>query len=324
METVSIIIPVYNVEKYLRQCLDSVICQTYTNLEIIVIDDGSTDFSGSICDEYKKNDSRVKVIHQKNMGAANAKNVGLDVASGDYIAFVDSDDYVSEEWIEIMVNSIQKYNVDVVECGFDNFYTDRVVKGKTYDDGELLSSEDYFRQYFDNWVSVIFCNKLFKSNLMKSIRFKKERRCIDDEFFTYKVISQGQNMARINDVLYHYRQRKSSAVHNEANSIQITHDSLDVLIERYRWITAKYRKLKRQYLQHDIDVLLYYTKTLYFNKELIKKHKRISCFYFLFQMTSFVDKTTLYYAIKNVLLREKNYNNKIDESRYIDNSNCFD
>ena len=116
-ETISIIIPVYNVEKYLNKCLNSVIEQTYKNIEVILIDDGSTDNSGKICDEYAKNDIRIKIIHQQNGGVSTARNNGLEHATGKYITFVDSDDYIEKEMIETMAKKIMKKNADIVICG---------------------------------------------------------------------------------------------------------------------------------------------------------------------------------------------------------------
>ncbi len=309
MKTVSIVIPVYNVEKYLPECLDSIINQTYSNLQIIIIDDGSTDSSGEICDKYAAKDNRITVIHQENAGAANAKNTGLDNVKGDYVTFADSDDWVELNWIVNMVNAMEKYDVDVVECSFDSVFVDSVEEGKIYKNGEILTTEEYFRQYNDNWASVIFCNKLFKSHLSNGIRFRKERRCIDDEFYTYKVISNSQNIARISNVLYHYRQRKTSAVHQSyKKSLQITNDSLDVLIERYNWIVARFPKMKRVFLYSDIDRLLYYPRMMMYNEELIKKHKQISRKYFRKCLYSFPSIKTIFYSFKTVFLRKKDFN----------------
>ena len=124
-EKVSIIVPVYNVQKYLEECLKSLMNQSYNNLEIILVDDGSTDNSGKICDEYAKKDSRIIIIHQKNFGAANAKNKGLDICSGELVTFMDSDDIVELNWIEIMVNTLHKYKADMVECCVDKLYIDK-------------------------------------------------------------------------------------------------------------------------------------------------------------------------------------------------------
>ena len=324
MKKVSIIIPVYKVEKYLPECLDSVINQTYGNLQIIVVDDGSTDSSGRICDEYAAKDNRITVIHQVNAGAANAKNMGLDNVKGDYVTFVDSDDWVEPNWIETMVDAMEKYGVDVVECGFDIVYADSVDEGKIYQHGEILTVEDYFRQYNDNWVSVIFWNKLFKASLTKDIRFRKERRCIDDEFYTYKVISNAEKMARISDVLYHYRQRKSSAVNNDNHSLQITDDSLNVLIERYEWISRFNKKLKKAQLKHDVDAVYYYSKSLLFNDELIKKHKKIARYYLRQCLTCFTDRVTFYYAIRSVFLSTKKYNKSLSQKKQRDDKKHFE
>ena len=116
MKKISVIIPVYNVEKYLYRCVDSVLGQTYYNIEVILIDDGSTDSSPEICDEYQKRDKRVKVIHKKNSGAASSRNIGLSSAKGDYIAFIDSDDYIELDMYENMMKINEEYNCDIVLC----------------------------------------------------------------------------------------------------------------------------------------------------------------------------------------------------------------
>ena len=324
MKTVSIIIPVYNVAKYLPQCLDSVINQTYSNLQIIVVDDGSTDNSGKICDEYAEKDNRITVIHQKNAGAANAKNTGLDNVDGDYVTFADSDDWVELNWIDAMVSAMEKYDVDVVECSFDRVFVDSVGEGKVYQDGERLTAEEYFKQYNENWVSVIFWNKLYKATLTKDIRFRKERRCIDDEFYTYKVVSNAEKMARISDVLYHYRQRKTSAVNNKSHLLQITNDSLDVLIERYEWIKSYNNSLKKNQLINDINALYYYSRNKIFNDALIKKHKRIARYYLRQCLTCFTDRVTFYYAIRSVFLSTKKYNKSLSQKKQRDDKKHFE
>ena len=116
---ISVIVPVYNVEKYLRQCLDSVLAQTYRELEIILVDDGSTDGSGAICDEYATRDSRIKVVHQQNGGLSSARNAGLDLATGEYVAFVDSDDYIHETMLELLYQALVENNADTVICNFE-------------------------------------------------------------------------------------------------------------------------------------------------------------------------------------------------------------
>ncbi len=124
---ISIIIPVYNVERYLRECIDSIIAQTYKNLEIILVDDGSSDKSGEICDEYSKKDSRIKVIHKKNGGLSDARNVALDITKGDYIGFIDSDDYIEKDMFQILYNLAEEYNAEISSISFYKMLENKVI-----------------------------------------------------------------------------------------------------------------------------------------------------------------------------------------------------
>ena len=281
MKKVSIIVPVYNVEKYLKECIVSLISQTYKNIEIILIEDGSPDNCGVICDEFAKNDERIKVIHQKNAGAANAKNAGLDVASGQYITFMDSDDVVELNWIEYLVNLLEEKNVDMVECAYDEMYVNdfKSVENNNQTFG-LISVEDYLKQYLPNWSSSLFWTKLFKKELTENIRFRKERRCIDDEFYTYKVVSNAKIIYKTDKVLYHYRQRKSSAVNSTKNQLQITDDAMELRVERYEWIKHKFPTLKKLYIENDINFLIFWANNSLYDEKNVKKYKEVSKYYF--------------------------------------------
>lgn len=276
---ISIIIPIYNVQKYLPQCLDSLLAQTYTDWEALLIDDGSTDKSGVICDKYALRDSRFRVIHKKNGGAASAKNIGLDHIGGQYVGFVDSDDYVEQTWLETVVKIILEENSDIVEFSFDKVFRTKSKKEHNYSDNkQRYTAEQYLAQYLVDWTSSLFCNKIVSASLIKGIRFRKERRCIDDEFFTYKVVSGAHKIVRISDVLYHYRQRSSSAVQNINNQQQKTEDALEVLIERFEWICEKFPNLRSIYLSHDVNIMFYFAG---FNhtEQTAKKFREISRYY---------------------------------------------
>lgn len=278
MEKISIIVPVYNVQAYLSQCLDSILQQSYSLWEAILVDDGSIDHSGEICDSYAKSDPRFVVIHKQNGGAASAKNAGLDHISGGYVAFIDSDDYVEPNWLNAIVSAVRKYDADVIEFDFDEVYRNESKRVNSFTECTTFSAENYLAQYVKTWTSSLFCNKLFRAELVKNVRFKSERRCIDDEFFTYKAVTDARLIVRIPDVLYHYRQRASSAVYNPKNQYQIANDSLDVLIERYLWINAHFPKLRRTYLEHDIQILFYFS-TFNHTEKTALKFRRISKFY---------------------------------------------
>ena len=126
MKKISIIVPIYNIEKYLPRCLDSILAQTYKNLEVILVDDGSVDNSGMIADKYARNDQRIIVIHQVNKGVSAARNAGLDLATGDYIGFVDGDDYIEPDMYEILMRIIDEQQVDIAHCGYQMVYPSRI------------------------------------------------------------------------------------------------------------------------------------------------------------------------------------------------------
>lgn len=298
-KTVSIIIPVYNVEHYLRECLDSIAAQNYSDFEAIMIDDGSTDASGLICEEYARIDKRFKVIHQVNAGSANAKNAGLDQACGEYITFLDSDDYVEADWLACLVDALEQNNADLVECDFRKEFVGRSEAGNTeiFSAG-VFTAEEYLAQYLNNWTCSLFWNKLFKVDLTKNIRFRRERRCIDDEFYTYKVISGGTKIVRIQNQLYHYRQRLSSAVSSEKNRLQITDDALEVLIERYEWVSSRFPKLLKKYLQHDVDIMFYFAEACHFNEQTRIKFRRTADYYLKQSLCHFPGRVTLQNVIK--------------------------
>jgi len=314
---VSVIVPVYNVSEYLPTCLDSLINQTYKDIRMILVDDGSTDDSGRICDEYAARDERITVIHQTNAGAANAKNAGIDTATGDYIAFVDSDDWVESCWIEKMVHSSLSHNADVVECSFSMEYVNRSSHGNSADTfiETGFETEDYLREYPYLWTNALFWNKLFKSDLLRDVRFHTERRCIDDEFFTYKAITGANSVYRITVELYRYRQRRSSVTQKKSTLYQRTIDDIDILAERHQWMKKHYPNIAGDYLCHDVDTLLYFAGALPFNEQAIERFRTTAKYYFREVLRSRPNKLTFYYAIKTRLYPRKRFSTDLPESQ---------
>lgn len=245
MKMISVVIPVYNVEKYLSECINSVIDQTYKDLQIILVDDGSTDRSGSFCEEYAKKDSRITVIHQENQGAGAAKNTGLNCVKGEYFSIIDSDDFIKPNMYERMLNILSIENCDVVQCLFYNtFVNTRYPRRYNFQNkkNKVLSSQQFLFEMLYDWKYCIFANKLFKTSLLQDIRFPEGRK-IDDEFFTYKLICNAKKIVNINDCLYNYRMRKSSVVHANAKNV-LLRDMLDCYIEREDYISQRYPNLK--------------------------------------------------------------------------------
>lgn len=210
---VSVVIPVYNVERYLNRCVDSVINQTYKNLEIILVDDGSTDNCGNICDQYLTCDDRIKVIHKKNGGLSDARNYGLDVAHGDYICFIDSDDFISNYYVEKMINAAIKNNSDICACNFkyiDEFGKEWIREEKKE---KVYSPEEAIRDIFTAFqhTEVMVWNKIYKRNLFADNRIKfPVGKIHEDNFTTYKLYDKANSISLINDKLYYYLQRSDS------------------------------------------------------------------------------------------------------------------
>lgn len=265
---VSIIIPIYNVEKYLEKCIKSIINQTYRNLEIILINDGSTDESAKICEEYKKLDNRIEFINKKNGGAASAKNEGLKMATGDYITFVDSDDFIEPDMIEYMVNTIKKYNSDIVQCSFTNLYknTEKIKQDTIVE--QKISSKDFLALFLTKWDSSLFWNKLFKREIIENVFFK-EGRCIDDEFFTYKCVINSKSIVTSNKIVYNYRMRKSGLMKSKSSQKQILKDRVDYLYERYELVRKIYKDLDKSFLEHLLTYYLIISKDYYVDEKLL-------------------------------------------------------
>lgn len=212
---VSVIIPVYNVLPYLREALDSVINQSYKNLEIIIIDDGSTDGSGELCDQYF--DSRIKIIHQSNQGLSSARNAGLDLMSGDIVAFLDSDDAFYPHMIQTMLKEMEKSSADIVAC---NFVWDR--RQSEYGEG-LYSSKEALKELINARIETAVWNKIYKRYLWDEIRFP-EGHVYEGTRTTYKVLEKANRIQLISVPLVFHRKRLGSIT--QTKSLANSMDSL--------------------------------------------------------------------------------------------------
>lgn len=214
---ISVIIPIYKVEQYLKRCVDSILNQTYTNLEIILVDDGSPDSCPKLCDDYATLDSRVKVVHKENGGLSSARNAGLDICKGEYIAFVDSDDFVSKYFIEYLYQAIVETCVEIGITEYRSFRQDE----KSFDKQGLVnytvekqSLERIIVRYssinsHDSMLTIVSWNKLYKANLFNKVRFPAGK-CYEDAATTYKILNQCNEFAFIKIPLYYYFLRQDS------------------------------------------------------------------------------------------------------------------
>lgn len=239
MPLITVVVPVYKVERYLDECVQSIINQTYRNLEIFLVDDGSPDRCGEMCNEYAKMDSRIRVIHQENKGLSGARNSAIDAFKGDYITFVDSDDWISHEMIEYLYKNLIDHDAQMSCTLLDSFYEDGTHSVARHN-GEVFT---YTREQaldcflFNDYLTPCVCGKLYRRDLWASVR------CpigilFEDQFTTYKLIDQCDTIIYCTKPMYHYRKRTGSIGHSDFKSK--TYNLYDAIHEEYEYIHTRY------------------------------------------------------------------------------------
>lgn len=241
MLLVSVIVPVYNTAPYLEKCVKSIIRQTYPNLEIIIVNDGSTDTSLEICRKYANADSRIVLLSTDNQGLSHARNIGLDIAHGEVISFVDSDDYLHENMYQEMVNCLIAKDADIVICDYNRVdETGHAVFEKNNNPmqkGSIRDKEDMFKLLYEDYVrTVVAWNKLYKKEIFENIRFPLYK-IHEDNFVIYDILDKADSIYLLNKKLYIYRERKGSLsqlrdVHTRLDEIQAVDARLDYLAGR--------------------------------------------------------------------------------------------
>ncbi|MBQ9414447.1 MAG: glycosyltransferase [Clostridia bacterium] len=227
MPTVSVIVPVYKVEEFLPRCVDSLLAQTFTDFELWLVDDGSPDRCGEICDEYAKKDSRIRVIHKENGGLSDARNVAIDRATGEYLAFVDSDDWVSPTFLESMITALKETDADMAVCNFVAVYDDGS-RERMYiasDEREVLEGD----RIFETLLQPSACNKCYRASIFKTLRYPVGR-LYEDAFIYHDILAQTKRIVCTGEDAYFYYLRSGSIMHTSYN-IRFT-DIIDVIALR--------------------------------------------------------------------------------------------
>ena len=279
---ISIIIPVYNVENYLRECIDSIVSQSYPHLEIILVDDGSTDNSGLICDEYKTKDSRIVVIHKENGGLSDARNTGMEIAKGDFIGFVDSDDVIHPQMYEFLRAALLDTNADMVTCNHIPFRDGTTVRPDSLSERYQLDKTETREDYIHNFLKEDFTHYvwrcLYKKELVKSIRFQKGKR-LEDIMFCGELSSILSKRAVITDKLYYYRLRSGSIMHANPHIYLEQIDSMLFTLNHFKThetagFTKRYAEFVMSHiLNHNIRARACNT----YNSHVEKEARRIFC-----------------------------------------------
>lgn len=239
-DCISVIVPVYKVEAYLEECIASIVSQTHRNLEIILVDDGSPDNCGAICDYWAEKDSRIQVIHKENGGLSDARNAGIAAARGDYIAFVDSDDWILPDMCEKLLTALIRENADISACNIRTCYPTRQstygCKAYTVGNSEKILS----MLYQDTMYPVSAWNKLYRRSLWADIRFPKGKIC-EDAFTTYLLVDKAGTIVQIPDALYCYRIRENSIMTSTFSAKRM--DEEESWRCNYRFMQQYYPKL---------------------------------------------------------------------------------
>lgn len=262
-ELVSIVVPVYHVEKYLTRCIESIINQTYNNLEIILVDDGSDDKCPEICEMYAKKDKRIRVMHQNNAGLSAARNSGIDIAKGKYIAFVDSDDCISRHYIEYLYRGLIETGSDIAQCNYIEFTNMTPMYSEIYEKPIVFEPKQMLENLMKpemNICSVVAWTKLYSIKLFEEIRYASGK-LHEDEFTTYKLFDKANKIAFVNLGLYGYFKNEEGIMRSKLKAQRI--DGLDALIERYVYYKKRqYDVLAKQTANYIVDNFIVFVKNI--------------------------------------------------------------
>lgn len=287
-EKISVVVPVYNVEKYVRDCINAIRNQTYTNLEIILVDDGSEDSSGKICDEYAAIDNRIRVIHKTNGGMSDARNAGIEIATGEWFVFIDSDDFVHLRMIEVLYHTAKKYEVSMVWCDFvqsDEGGTlleqpdEKILTEEKYEVQVLSKQEAEMQFYTIGRMSecMVPWNKIYKREIIgygeDAIRYPVGK-VFEDGFTTYRFIYRADKVVLVRFPLYYYRQRGGSIMRENGNRNYLP--VMESGVERLEF----YKKHnERELYLKEVNSILYSTIRLYENHKKTEDRKKLKEWY---------------------------------------------
>ena len=240
MPLISVIVPIYNVEKYLSRCVDSVLTQTFTDFELILVDDGSPDNCGTVCDEYEKKDSRVRVIHKKNGGLSDARNAGIDWvfehSDSEWITFIDSDDWIHPRCLEALYGAVKETGLSLSVCGFERTKGEAPAVDEANLKPEIRNTEDYYKSRYIN--AVVAWGKLYRKEDFRTLRYPKGK-IHEDEFTTYKVLFLYKEIAVVDQPLYAYFRNPDGITKTDWSpktlvKVEALEERLDYLKERHQ------------------------------------------------------------------------------------------
>lgn len=269
MAKISVIVPVYRVEQYIEKCVNSILSQTLADIEVILVDDGSLDNCVKICDNFANKDSRVKVLHKKNEGLSAARNTGLTLAESEYISFVDSDDYLAEDMLELLYNNIIKYSADISICGLYDCYEDKKIPQYAKNELLVVDNKEALRLALEGEkFSVNAVNKLYKKNLFDKISFP-EGKLSEDAFTIPKILAKAEKIVFDSSPKYYYVHRGQSIT--TSNFKRNDFDVVEAYSEILEFVKENFKDLTKQ-----AEFRLLWSYTYVFDKMILSKDFRIT------------------------------------------------
>jgi len=279
-EKVSVIVAVYNIEQYICTCVDSILNQTYKELQIILVDDGSIDDSGILCDEYKKKDTRIQVIHQKNQGLSEARNSGLRLATGAWVAFVDGDDILHPDYILKLYDAVRNTKSDIAICQYK-----KITENEKIEMPDVCSKENVIwnrDSMLSNWhqnnkeIETVAWNKLYKRSLFEEgIRYPKDR-LHEDVFVTHLLVNKADFIVIVQQELYFYLQRTNSIISSKI-SVKRIQDSIEAQKQRLSFFGKnKYPKARKKLQIGLLEHIVYYFGMLCLNRDMAMSDKKMA------------------------------------------------
>lgn len=304
-EMISVIVPIFNVEDVLNRCIESIVTQTYKNIEIILVDDGSSDKSGAICDEWERKDRRITVIHKNNGGAASARNYGLEIAKGEYIGFVDSDDYIAADMYELLLADMES-DIDVACCGTVTLYPDRMkVRPVLYDNAPrkmVFTNQEAVKELLLlKYLSFSPCDKLFRRELFNNIRFPVGKVC-EDLPVIYECIKESRKIINIGQVKYFYCYRENSVSRKKFSKERISYIlfARDIFRDVYYSYPLLREEAEARYITNVVSIMCQ-IKQCGMLKEYKKVYMRLKKFLFRRQFNILMNKHLKQYLKVQIL-----------------------
>lgn len=275
-ELISVIVPIYNVEKYLKKCIDSIIKQTYNNLEIILVDDGSTDNCAKICDEYAKKDKRIIVIHNSNQGVSASRNFALEKARGKYITFLDADDFISNNYIEVLYNMIKIKKIDLAIIGNDEQFNGTILKDNKKLKKIMSNKETIKNILEEKYITSVCWGKIYKRETLNNIKFDVNLKIGEDFKFIMEVLNKCKNVnIDTSQNLYHYRLNEDSVTQQDGRKEDWIKE-IEISKSIIQYIEKEYPELTKYAIQRYIRVnITYFTKMIKEGKFNKKQEKKI-------------------------------------------------